>query len=76
MAGQKGTRTFAGVYELMEFPPYEYREYPKMITVGDETITVNNKVEEDEALGNQAEEPADETASVNVEVYGRRRRSS
>ncbi len=43
-------RTFAGVYEMMDFPAYQFREFPKAIQV-----EVNGKTE-DRIVQNEAEE--------------------
>lgn len=74
----KGTRSFAGPYEQMDFAPYKYQEYPKAIRRPDPTdpdnprkgseIVVENEVEERELLGTVEENPEAETVNV-----GRRR---
>jgi len=48
------------IYSHMEFPDYEYREYPKMVTAGGESAIVQNLDEETAWLAAHTvlEEPA------------------
>lgn len=50
---------FNGVYDMMDFPPYEFKEYPKVVTLaGGTTVTVGSQREELDALTNdQTENP-------------------
>lgn len=40
------TRPFAGVFEKMDFPPYQFKEYPKWLTIDGVTQIVRNQREE------------------------------
>lgn len=46
-------QNYGGVYALMDFPPYVFREFPKLIHTGahGQYEIVQNKKEEDEVLG-------------------------
>lgn len=49
-----------GMYDSMEFPPYVFKEYPKMVTVNGVEKIVNNQREEIALL---REIPTDELAN-------------
>lgn len=57
----KHHRTFEGVYENMDFPPYVFKEYPKMVYLDEEKTKyeiVNNAAEE-LAIADKLSRPTD-----------------
>ena len=59
MAGPK-SHNLGGIFDSMDFPPYVYREYPKMISVDGRDVIVQNQREEIAML---REIPTDQVAT-------------
>lgn len=71
-------RSFAGVYEMMDFPAYQFREYPKAVQVEVdgkvEDRIVQNEAEEAELLETLTASEAAGEATEESQSTGRRRR--
>lgn len=71
-------RTFAGVYEMMDFPAYQFREFPKAVQVEVdgkvEDRIVNNEAEEQELLETLTAAALETPETTTEETSGRRGR--